>query len=122
MSASKPAHEGIFPGNGEMSAAMRSYDWSSTPLGRSERWSSGLKTLVGVLLSSGQPMFLAWGAERTWFYNDAFVPILGIKHPSALGRRISLSATRRPVMSMATSPACSELASRQPRRSWPSVR
>ncbi|MEO8152103.1 MAG: PAS domain-containing protein [Rhizobacter sp.] len=31
-------------------------------------------------------MFLAWGPERTWLYNDAFVPILGQKHPGALGR------------------------------------
>lgn len=31
-------------------------------------------------------MFLAWGPERVWLYNDAFVPILGDKHPKALGR------------------------------------
>jgi hypothetical protein len=31
-------------------------------------------------------MFLAWGPDRTWFYNDAFTPILGNKHPGALGR------------------------------------
>ena len=31
-------------------------------------------------------MFLAWGVERTWVYNDAFIPILGLKHPAALGR------------------------------------
>jgi PAS domain-containing protein len=42
---------------------------------------------MNLLLSSGQPMFLAWGAEKTWFYNDAFTPILGDKHPHALGER-----------------------------------
>ena len=31
-------------------------------------------------------MFMAWGPDRTWLYNDAFTPILGHKHPSALGR------------------------------------
>jgi PAS domain S-box-containing protein len=31
-------------------------------------------------------MFLAWGRDWTWIYNDAFVPILGRKHPHALGR------------------------------------
>jgi signal transduction histidine kinase len=31
-------------------------------------------------------MFMAWGREKTWLYNDAFIPILGDKHPSALGR------------------------------------
>jgi PAS domain-containing protein len=32
-------------------------------------------------------MFIAWGADRVWLYNDAFVPILGHKHPEALGLR-----------------------------------
>ncbi len=32
-------------------------------------------------------MFLAWGPERIWMYNDAFTPILGRKHPHALGGR-----------------------------------
>jgi PAS domain S-box-containing protein len=31
-------------------------------------------------------MFMAWGPARIWLYNDAFVPILGGKHPQALGR------------------------------------
>ena len=31
-------------------------------------------------------MFLIWGPERIWLYNDAFIPILGRKHPEALGR------------------------------------
>ncbi len=29
---------------------------------------------------------MAWGPQRLWFYNDAFIPILGDKHPRALGR------------------------------------
>ncbi|MGZ6243930.1 MAG: PAS domain S-box protein [Candidatus Binataceae bacterium] len=38
------------------------------------------------MLASRQPMFIAWGREQTWLYNDAFIPILGRKHPYALGR------------------------------------
>ena len=38
------------------------------------------------MLASEQPMFMAWGPDQTWLYNDAFVPILGDKHPAALGR------------------------------------
>jgi PAS domain S-box-containing protein len=76
----------IFPGAGAMSAAMRSHDWSDSPLGRPADWPPTLKMMVGIVLSSGQPMFLAWGRGRTWLYNDAFTPILGNKHPSALGR------------------------------------
>jgi PAS domain S-box-containing protein len=67
-------------------AAMRAFDWSSSSLGPPECWSHSLKTLVSVLLSSSQPMFLAWGPDRTWLYNEAFTPILSRKHPVALGR------------------------------------
>ena len=38
------------------------------------------------MLRSAQPMFMAWGPDRIWFYNDAFIPILGRKHPQALGK------------------------------------
>ena len=38
------------------------------------------------MLASQQPKFIAWGRDRIWFNNDAFVPILGDKHPVALGR------------------------------------
>jgi hypothetical protein len=34
-------------------------------------------TLLDLILASGQPMFLVWGLKRTWFYNDAFIPIAG---------------------------------------------
>ena len=68
-----------------MGAAMRAFDWTATPLGPPADWPPSLKALAAVMLGSGQPMFMAWGPERTWLYNDAFVPILGLKHPAALG-------------------------------------
>jgi signal transduction histidine kinase/CheY-like chemotaxis protein len=39
------------------------------------------------MLDSKFPMFLAWGAELTFLYNDAYAEILGDKHPRALGAR-----------------------------------
>jgi hypothetical protein len=71
---------------GEMAARIRDFDWRWTPLGDPESWPQSLKTLVSVMLASAQPMFMAWGKEQTWLYNDAFIPILGAKHPHALGR------------------------------------
>ncbi|HEX4504833.1 MAG TPA: ATP-binding protein [Alphaproteobacteria bacterium] len=65
---------------------MRAFAWDTTPLGSPDGWPKSLKTLVSLLLVSKLPMFLAWGPERTWIYNDAFTPILGRKHPDALGR------------------------------------
>ena len=69
-----------------MGARMRAFDWTLTPLGPPENWPQALKTLVNLLLGSKQPMFIGWGPERTWLYNDAFKPILGHKHPNALAR------------------------------------
>src|ERR1700761_2606086 len=70
---------------GAIAAAIREVAWGSTPLGPPVSWPQSLQTLVGVMLSSRQPMFMAWGREKTWLYNDAFIPILGDKHPRALG-------------------------------------
>jgi len=75
-----------FPqGGGDMRARIATHDWANSPLGPLSGWPQSLKTLVELMLASAQPMFLAWGRERTWVYNDAFTPILGLKHPTALG-------------------------------------
>ncbi len=76
---------GWLRGAAGMADAIRSYDWSTTPLGPLDSWPESLRTLTRLMLESAQPMFIAWGPEATWLYNDAFVPILGSKHPSALG-------------------------------------
>jgi PAS domain S-box-containing protein len=73
-------------GGGEAGARIRATDWSATPLGPSASWSQPLKTLVGVMLSSNQPMFIVWGEARVLLYNDRYAEILGDKHPAALGR------------------------------------
>jgi PAS domain S-box-containing protein len=71
---------------GETGALMRSHDWSRSLLGAPADWPQPLKTLVGVLLTANQPMFIAWGAERTLLYNDGYAEVLASKHPSAMGR------------------------------------
>lgn len=71
-------------GGGKAGALIRNLDWSSS-LGPSEEWPQTLKTLVGVMLGSSQPMFVAWGPDRVLLYNDGYAEILASKHPSALG-------------------------------------
>lgn len=71
-----------------MAELIREREWGATPLGPSRSWPEGLRTLVGVMLSSSQPMFIVWGAERTTLYNDAYSEILADKHP-ALGQPFS---------------------------------
>jgi signal transduction histidine kinase/ActR/RegA family two-component response regulator len=82
----KEAIPAFLSGGGDMGARIRAYNWPGTALGAPAQWPQALKTLVSLMLASKQPMFMAWGAQQTWLYNDAFVPILGAKHPAALGR------------------------------------
>jgi signal transduction histidine kinase/CheY-like chemotaxis protein len=66
---------------------MRGHDWSQSPLGAPESWPPSLTTVVELLLQSQFPMFVAWGPELGFLYNDPYAEILGAKHPRALGRR-----------------------------------
>jgi signal transduction histidine kinase/PAS domain-containing protein/ActR/RegA family two-component response regulator len=66
---------------------MRALDWSASPLGPPDAWPQSLRTVVSLLLRSRFPMFVAWGPELGFLYNDAYAEILGAKHPNALGAR-----------------------------------
>ena len=68
-----------------MAERIRGFDWSRTPLGPSEGWSPALRTTVGLMLANRFPMLLWWGPDYICIYNDAYIPILGLKHPNALG-------------------------------------
>ena len=76
----------LFAGGGEMAGRMRAADWSKTPLGPVEDWPQSLRVVLRILLTSRYAMWLGWGKELTFFYNDAYAPTLGVKHPGALGR------------------------------------
>src|SRR5215471_18776537 len=73
----------------EMVARVRNFDWAKTPLGPRERWSRALWQAVEIILASGFPMAVRWGPELITVYNDAYIPILGDKHPNALGKPVS---------------------------------
>jgi PAS domain S-box-containing protein len=73
-------------GGGSAGALMRAHDWSTSPLGDPSLWPQALRTIVGLVLNSKFPMFIAWGPELAFLYNDAYTDILGDKHPFALGR------------------------------------
>jgi PAS domain S-box-containing protein len=68
-----------------MGALIRCHDWSTTPLGTLESWPLSLKTAVSLILRAQQPMFISWGPSYISLYNDGYIPILGDKHPDALG-------------------------------------
>ncbi|HYF88692.1 PAS domain-containing protein [Azospirillum sp.] len=73
-------------GGGAFGEFILAQDWANTSLGPPELWPQPLKTIVGVMLGSNQPMFVVWGAERTLIYNAPYAEILANKHPLAMGQ------------------------------------
>jgi PAS domain S-box-containing protein len=78
---------GFLSETGEMADLIRSGDWSKTPLGSPDSWPHSLKTVVRVMLSSRYAIWIGWGPQLTFLYNDAYARMtLGKKHPWALGQ------------------------------------
>jgi signal transduction histidine kinase len=73
-------------GGGEMGTRLRAHDWMRTPLGEPQFWPRSLRTAVRIMLTSRQPIWIGWGDELTYLYNDPYKSIIGGKHPWALGR------------------------------------
>lgn len=86
--AANPADLSFLSGGGEMGERMRAFDWSTSPVGPPAEWPQSLKTAVSICIGSRYPIVLWWGnPEYTMFYNDGYIPILGVtKHPGWLGR------------------------------------
>ncbi|HEY9906845.1 MAG TPA: ATP-binding protein [Thermosynechococcaceae cyanobacterium] len=76
----------LLPGGGEMGSLVREFDWGNTPLGAIETWPESLRTAASICLNSRFPMVVWWGQDLTLLYNDAWRPVLGAKHPQALGK------------------------------------
>jgi signal transduction histidine kinase/CheY-like chemotaxis protein len=76
-------------GGGDLGARMRSFNWQRTPLGPPQDWPRSLKTAVRIMLTSRQPIWIGWGRELTYLYNDPYKSIIGGKHPWALGRPVA---------------------------------
>lgn len=53
-------------------------------------WPASLRTVLRIMLTSRYAMWLGWGKELSFFYNDEYAAqTLGAKHPWALGRKAS---------------------------------
>ena len=78
--------ERLFIGRSELAGLIRDFDWASTSLGSPDCWPQSLKTAVRIMLTSQQPIWIGWGDELIYLYNDPYKSIIGGKHPWALGR------------------------------------
>jgi PAS domain S-box-containing protein len=72
-----------------MERLIAAKDWSQTRLGAAETWSDALTLSTHLILASGFPMAIRWGPDLVTIYNDAYAPILGDKHPHALGNSLA---------------------------------
>jgi PAS domain S-box-containing protein len=77
----------LFPAHSQVGALLRAKDWSTTVFEEPGTWPLSLQSIVSLVLNSKFPMFIAWGRGLGFLYNDAYLDILGNKHPQALGAR-----------------------------------
>jgi hypothetical protein len=76
-------------GGGEMGELIRRHDWSATPLGPLSDWPQPLRAAVTLCVRSQFPTIIHWcWPDLVVLYNDAFIPLIGDKHPTALGARL----------------------------------
>src|SRR4051812_41668711 len=71
---------------GEMGNLIRTTDFSNTTLSNPNTWSDSLRSAVNIAINSGFPIAIYWGKDFNLLYNDSYSPILGNKHPWALGK------------------------------------
>jgi len=72
-------------GGGTMGDRIQAFDWSASPLGTPETWPPSLRVTLSNMLRSKMPTYLLWGQQLITFYNDACLPLRGIR-PEALGQ------------------------------------
>lgn len=70
---------------GAMFTEYPTRDWAATAVGHPASWPALLRNAVGFMLDSQFPMFIVWGPELAFLYNAPYIPLLGPKHPNALG-------------------------------------
>jgi signal transduction histidine kinase len=76
----------MLSGGGQTGALIREHEWANTSLGPIETWPQSLLSILSICLNASIPYVIMWGPELVYLYNDAYLPILGVKHPFALGR------------------------------------
>jgi signal transduction histidine kinase len=95
-------------GGGAMGERIRARDWSNSSLGPIAHWPSSLRTALGICLEFPAPSCIAWGRQRTQFFNDAYSQLAPIQQAPALGEDFARSWSQAwPAMRM-----CFERASR----------
>ena len=77
---------GFLSGGGELGHLIRDFAWGDTRWARRRPGRTTFGWRCGSCSTSRQPIWIGWGQELTYFYNDPYKSIIGGKHPWALGR------------------------------------
>ncbi|CAN5703866.1 hypothetical protein BH11PSE3_BH11PSE3_24440 [soil metagenome] len=81
--------ESEFLGNaGELATLIRSFPWSTTPVGPIGQWPQSLKTITGFLMQSPIPIVLLWGPDGVMIFNDAYSVFAGRHYAEKLGKKV----------------------------------
>ncbi|WP_375475782.1 SpoIIE family protein phosphatase [uncultured Jatrophihabitans sp.] len=85
--APQTARAGVFDLRTELGRDLAAVDWASTGVGPPDMWPASLVNTVRLMTGSKFAMWMAWGADLTFFCNDAYrLDTLAAKYPWALGR------------------------------------
>jgi signal transduction histidine kinase/CheY-like chemotaxis protein len=76
----------VFAEGGAFGELLSGIDWAATPLGPPVSWPGPLVDTLRLMLTSAHGMALYWGSEFATLYNSGSTPIVGAKHPWALGK------------------------------------
>jgi hypothetical protein len=82
----KPAHISWPEAQGEVAGLLRASHWLERLPGPPAQWPQGLRMVIDMMLPAATQMILFWGPQYLAFYNDAYAPTLGDRHPHALGQ------------------------------------
>ncbi len=69
-----------------IASAVRSFDWSTTPLGPLGQWPASLRFALNICDHSALATSVYWGPQLTLFYNEALGSALGLEAATTLGR------------------------------------
>lgn len=73
-------------GSSDVAQLVRDGRWEETELGPIDFWNGTLCALTNLILCSPIPSAIHWGPSLLTIYNDAYAPLLGARHPEALGK------------------------------------